>query len=230
MRNSHAKPKSCANARDDRSLMQARGMSPREPTTERLTTTVEVQAFADEARSEGRLALDTEFVWERTYAPIPCLVQVATADRLAVIDPLEGGDVDPIAQLVADPEVELLMHAPSGDLVLFARRFGVRPVRGFDGWLVAGFIGLGCSLAYDRLVERVLRIQLAHNETFSNWSKRPLSPTQVAYAADDVRHLHAIADALSRQIEARGRTVWAQTELDRRYGAGVELSDPRRAY
>src|SRR6266404_1195328 len=74
-------------------------------------------SFADEARSEGRLALDTEFIWERTYAPIPCLVQVATADRLAVIDPLEGGDVDPIAQLVADPEVELLMHAPSGDLL-----------------------------------------------------------------------------------------------------------------
>ena len=205
-------------------------MSPREPTTERLTTTAEVQAFADEARSEGRLALDTEFVWERTYAPIPCLVQVATADRLAVIDPLEGGDVDPIAQLVADPEVELLMHAPSGDLLLFARRFGVRPVRVFDVQLVAGFIGLGCSLAYDRLVERVLRIQLAHNETFSNWSKRPLSPTQVAYAADDVRHLHAIADALAREIEGRGRMAWAQDELDRRYGEDVGAPDPRHAY
>jgi ribonuclease D len=205
-------------------------MSPPERTIERLTSTAEVQAFADEARSERRLALDTEFLWERTYAPVPCLVQVATAERLAVIDPLEGGDVGPIAQLVADPEVELLMHAPSGDLLLFARRFGVRTVRVFDVQLVAGFIGLGSSLAYDRLVERVLRLQLAHNETFSNWSKRPLSPTQVAYAADDVRHLHALADALAIAIEARGRTAWAQDELDRRYGEGVGAPDPRRAY
>src|SRR6266850_1783755 len=173
-------------------------MSPTDDRIEHLTTTAEVQAFADEARAQGRVALDTEFLWERTYAPIPCLVQVATAERLAVIDPLAGGDVLPIARLVGDPEVELLMHAPSGDLLLFARRFDVRPVRVFDVQLVAGFVGLGSSLAYDRLVHRVLRIQLAHNETFSTWSKRPLSPAQVAYAADDVRHLHAIADALAR--------------------------------
>jgi ribonuclease D len=149
---------------------------------------------------------------------------------LAVVDPLEGGDVAPIAELVADPGVELLMHAPSGDLLLFARRFGVQPVRVIDVQLLAGFVGLGCSLAYDRLVERVLRIRLAHNETFTNWSKRPLSETQVAYAADDVRHLHALADTLARQIEERGRTTWAKDELDRRYGAPMSLPDPRRAY
>ena len=201
-----------------------------EPTIEHLTTTADVQRFADEARSSGRLALDTEFLWERTYAPVPCLVQVATADRLVVIDPIEGGDVAPIAHLVADPAVEVLMHAPAADLLLFARRFAVRPVRIFDVQLVAGFVGLGTSLAYDRLVERVLRIRLAHNETFSNWVKRPLSPTQVAYAADDVRHLHAITDALARDLEARGRTAWAQDELARRYGEAVGAPDPRLAY
>jgi len=201
-----------------------------EPTIERLHTTADVQRFADQARASGRVALDTEFLWERTYAPIPCLVQVATVDRLAVIDPIEGGDVTPIAQLLADPAVEVLMHAPSADLLLFTRRYEVRPVRIFDVQLVAGFVGLGTSLAYDQLVERVLRIRLAHNETFSNWVKRPLSPTQVMYAADDVRHLHAITDALSRQLEARGRTAWARDELDRRYGKGVGAPDPREAY
>jgi ribonuclease D len=200
------------------------------PGIEHLTTTAEVRAFADAARSEGRLALDTEFLWERTYAPVPCLVQVATLNRVAVIDPIERGDVGPIAELVADPHVELLMHAPSGDLVLFARRFGVEPARVIDVQLLAGFVGLGCSLAYDRLVERVLRIRLEHNETFSNWSKRPLSATQVAYAADDVRHLHAIADALARQIEKRGRAAWAEDELDRRYGARMGMQDPHQAY
>ena len=200
------------------------------PSIEHLTTTADVQRFADEARSSGRLALDTEFLWERTYAPVPCLVQVATRDRLAVIDPIAGGDVSPIADVVADPAVEILMHAPAADLLLFARRFRVRPIRIFDVQLVAGFVGLGTSLAYDRLVERVLRIRLVHNETFSNWVKRPLSATQVAYAADDVRHLHAIADALARDLEARGRTAWAQDELARRYGEAVGAPDPRQAY
>jgi ribonuclease D len=197
---------------------------------EHLSTTAEVQQFADEARASGRLALDTEFLWERTYAPVPCLVQVATRGRLAVIDPIAGGDVAPIAAVVADPAVEVLMHAPAADLLLFARRFGVRPVRIFDVQLIAGFVGLGTSLAYDRLVERVLRIRLAHNETFTNWVKRPLSPTQVAYAADDVRHLHAIADALARDLETRGRVTWAEDELARRYGEAMGAPDPRQAY
>ena len=200
------------------------------PAIEHLSSTADIQRFADEARAVGRIALDTEFLWERTYAPVPCLVQVATADRIAVIDPIEGGDVAPIADVVADPAVEVLMHAPAADLLLFVRRYGVRPVRIYDVQLVAGFVGLGSSLAYDRLVERVLRVRLAHNETFSNWVKRPLSPTQVAYAADDVRHLHAIAEALRRDLEARGRTAWAEDELARRYGAGVGAPDPRQAY
>ncbi len=216
-------------ARDDRSDTSPR-MPAADPTTELLSTSAEVSAFADEARAEGRLALDTEFVWERTYAPVACLVQVATSRRIAVVDPLEGGDLAPIASLVGDPDVELLMHAPSADLLLFAHRFGVRPIRVFDIQLLAGFVGLGSSLAYDRIVERVLRVRLVHNETFSDWSKRPLSPTQVAYAADDVRYLHAIADKLAGDLEARGRTVWARDELERRYGDGVGTPDPQRAY
>src|SRR5262249_48826439 len=90
--------------------------------------------------------------------------------------------------------------------------------------------GLGASLPYDRLVERVLGVRLAHNETFSNWSKRPLSETQIAYAADDVRYLHAVATGLGRDLEARGRTAWARGELARRYGGAIGAVDPERAY
>ncbi|MEO6030277.1 MAG: HRDC domain-containing protein, partial [Candidatus Binatia bacterium] len=205
-------------------------MTPPAPPIEHLSSTADVERFADEARAAGRLALDTEFLWERTYAPVPCLVQVATADRIAVIDPIAGGDVAPIAALMADPTVEVLMHAPAADLLLFARRYQVRPIRIFDVQLVAGFLGLGTSLAYDRLVERVLHVRLVHNETFSNWVKRPLSATQIEYAADDVRHLHAIADALHADLAKRGRTAWAEDELARRYGAGVSAPDPRQAY
>ncbi len=197
---------------------------------EQLTTPAEVERLAADARAAGRIGLDTEFLWERTYAPVPCLVQVAAAERIAILDPIAGVDVTPIAALVADPAVEVIMHAPAADLVLFARRFGVKPTRIFDVQLVAGFVGLGTSLAYERLVDRALRVHLEHNETFSNWVKRPLSPTQIAYAADDVRHLHALADTLTRDLAKRGRTAWAEDELARRYGAATAAPDPRQAY
>ena len=203
-----------------------------------MTTAIEhlrdpagVAAFAADARSEGRLALDTEFVWERTYSPVPCLLQLATAERLAVLDPLEDVDVGPIAELVGDPAVQLVMHAPAGDLLLFATRYGVRATNVFDTQLAAGFVGYGISMAYDRLVERALSVTLTHNETFSDWSRRPLTEAQIAYAADDVRYLFALADALVKQLEDMGRRPWAEDEIARRYGAAATIEpDPQRAY
>ena len=198
---------------------------------EHLTDPAAVRAFAADARAEGRLALDTEFVWERTYSPVPCLLQLATAERLAVLDPLEEVDVGPISELVADPAVQLVMHAPAGDLLLFATRYGVRATNVFDTQLAAGFVGYGISMAYDRLVERALNVTLKHNETFSDWSRRPLTETQIAYAADDVRYLFALADALVGQLGEMGRRSWAEDEIARRYGPDATIEpDPQRAY
>ena len=198
---------------------------------EHLRDPADVEAFAAEARSEGRLALDTEFVWERTYSPVPCLLQLATADRLAVLDPLEDVDVGPIAQLVGDPAVQLVMHAPAGDLLLFATRYGVRATSVFDTQLAAGFVGHGISMAYDRLVERVAGVTLTHNETFSDWSRRPLTDAQIQYAADDVRYLFAVADALLAKLDEMGRRSWAEDEITRRYGPAATIEpDPQRAY
>jgi len=198
---------------------------------EHLRHPADVEAFAAEARSEGRLALDTEFVWERTYSPVPCLLQLATANRLAVLDPLEDVDVGPIAQLVGDPAVQLVMHAPAGDLLLFATRYGVRATSVFDTQLAAGFVGHGISMAYDRLVERVAGVTLTHNETFSDWSRRPLTDAQIQYAADDVRYLFAVADALLAKLDEMGRRSWAEDEITRRYGPAATIEpDPQRAY
>jgi len=198
---------------------------------EHLRDPADVAAFAAEARSEGRLALDTEFVWERTYSPVPCLLQLATANRLAVLDPLEDVDVGPIAQLVGDPAVQLVMHAPAGDLLLFATRYGVRATSVFDTQLAAGFVGHGISMAYDRLVERVAGVTLTHNETFSDWSRRPLTDAQIQYAADDVRYLFAVADALVAKLDEMGRRSWAEDEITRRYGPDATIEpDPQRAY
>ena len=198
---------------------------------EHLRDAAEIRAFAETARSEGRLALDTEFVWERTYSPVPCLLQLATAGRVVVVDPLEDVDVGPIAEIVADPAVQLVMHAPAGDLLLFATRYGVRATSVFDTQLAAGFVGHGISMAYDRLVERVAGVALQHNETFSDWSRRPLTEAQIEYAADDVRYLFAVADALVAKLDEMGRRSWAEDEIARRYGTGATIEpDPQRAY
>jgi ribonuclease D len=187
--------------------------------------------FADVARAEGRVALDTEFWWERTYAPVLCLLQAATRERIVLIDPEEGGAVAPIAALVVDPAVELVMHAPAADLLLFALREDSRATNVFDTQVAAGFAGFGAGAGYERLVEAALGVRLQHNETFSDWRRRPLSETQLAYAADDVRYLLPLYDKLREHLGRLGRQAWADDELRDRFGDPSRIEpDPERAW
>jgi ribonuclease D len=200
-------------------------------TVDILTTPEEVEQLVADVRAAGRCALDTEFVWERTYAPVLCLVQVATPDRVAVVDPIRGAPLEPIAQLVADPDVEVVMHAPAGDLAAFALHHGARPAAVYDTQLAAGFAGLGGSLSLERLVEATVHVALRHDEGFTDWSRRPLTPTQVEYAADDVRHLLAAADDIRRRLRESGREAWADEEIERRFGPDAAVvQDPATAW
>jgi ribonuclease D len=198
---------------------------------ERITSGAALDDLLATARSEGRCALDTEFVWERTYAPRLCLAQIATADRVAVIDPLEGASLEPVAALVADPGVTCVMHAPAADLTGFGLHYGVQPHHVFDVQLAAGFAGLGGSLSLERVIDQSVGVQLHHAEGFTDWSKRPLTPVQVEYAADDVRHLLAAADALAARLEQLGRLSWAHEEMERRFGPeAAVVQDPDQAW
>jgi ribonuclease D len=198
---------------------------------EQVTSARGVTLLADEAREQGRCAIDTEFVWERTYAPTLCLVQVATADRLLIIDPLRGAPLRPLADLLADAGVQKVMHAPSGDLAAFVLHFGVEPRNVYDVQLAAGFAGLGGSLALSRLVEAALRTRLEHAEGFTDWQQRPLTEQQVRYAADDVRYLLQAADLLQERLQRSGRADWAAEEMQRRFGPGAPIvQDPGAAW
>ena len=198
---------------------------------EQITDAAGVESLLADARSAGRCALDTEFVWERTYAPVLCLVQIATPERLAVIDPLLGAPLEPVARLIADGSVRKAMHAPSGDLTGFALHFGTSAAAVFDAQLAAGFAGHGGSLSLERMLDHSIGVRLKHAEGFSDWSKRPLTDLQLAYAADDVRHLLAAMDALERRLTELGRDRWANEEMERRYGPGAQLvQDPQQAW
>jgi ribonuclease D len=198
---------------------------------EQITTGATLGPLLDQARAEGTCAVDTEFVWERTYAPALCLVQLATAERLAVIDPLAGAPLDPLAELMADPAVEKVMHAPSGDLAAFVLHHDVRPRNVFDTQVAAGFAGYGGSPSLERLLDQAVGVRLRHDEGFTDWSRRPLTPTQIEYAADDVRYLLDAARALRTRLAGQGREAWVDEEMAQRYGDGAKLvQDPELAW
>jgi ribonuclease D len=198
---------------------------------ERINSAAGLEPLLDAARREGRCALDTEFVWERTYAPALSLIQIATANRVAVIDPLEGAPAAPVADLVADPGVTKVMHAASGDLAAFLLHHGARPAAILDTQLAAGFAGVGGSLSLERLLDATLGVHLPHDEGFTDWQRRPLTETQVAYAAADVSHLLAAADVLDERSEKLGRRAWLEEELEARFGPSAAIvQDPAVAW
>lgn len=190
-----------------------------------------VEAVAERAREAGRMALDFEFLWERTYAPLPCLAQIAVEDQIFLIDPVEGAPLEPVADLVNDPAVTVVMHAPSADLTLLALRGELRPTSLVDVQIVAGFVGLGAGQGLAVLLERVLRVRLDKGERYTDWSRRPLSRGQSEYAAADVAHLLPLADELHARAERLGRTEWVAEEHARRYGPDARFTtDPDAAW
>jgi ribonuclease D len=199
-------------------------------TIEQITDSAALAGLLADARSAGRCALDTEFVWERTYAPVLCLVQIATPARLAVVDPLRGAPLEPVAELMSDRSVVKAMHAAGADLTAFALHFGAPAAAVFDTQLAAGFAGYGGSLSLERLLDQVVHVRLKHAEGFTDWSKRPLTEAQVAYAADDVRHLLDAMDALERRLGEQGRDRWAHEEMARRYDGALLIQDPDEAW
>ncbi len=164
-------------------------------------------------RESGRFAFDTEFVSEETFEPVLCLVQVATRDRLVIVDPLAVGDLSPFWDIVLDPEVGLVMHAASEDLRICKFQAGQVPSHVFDVQIAAGLVGLGYPLSLGNLANQVLRITLSGGETRTDWRRRPLSESQLRYALDDVRHLLVLVDRLEAQLDRLGRRSWAEAEF-----------------
>ena len=146
------------------------------------------------------VAVDTEFMRVDTFYPIAGLLQVCEGERAYLIDPLLIDDWTPFAELLQDPAVVKVLHACSEDLEVFLRLTGSLPSPLFDTQLAAGYLNLGFSMGYSRLVQAVLDIELPKGETRSDWLQRPLSETQVSYAAEDVLHLAEVYGRLQQQL------------------------------
>ena len=190
------------------------------------------------ATEHGRLAIDTEFVSERRYQAQLCLVQVAVPDpgseegvRTEVLDPLgdQPPDPRPLARALADPEVEVIVHAGRQDVAIMRRTWDTDVTRVFDTQVGAGFLGYGNQEGYESLVKRVLGVKLRGGEGFTRWDKRPLTDKQLSYAADDARCLLALGSAVERELADRGRLEWAREEC-RVVEESEDLRTPEKAY
>ncbi len=181
-----------------------------------ITTKRELEDVWGAAKAAGSVALDTEFVWERTYHPQLGIVQAALPDgRAFLIDAVALPQLDGLGEVLADPGIELLLHDALQDLQILARHTGRNPRNVFDTRRAAGFTGRPATLSLGNLLRDVLDIDLAKEATRSNWLQRPLSESQLTYAREDVLHLHALADRLKSGAENVGNKSALAEEMAR---------------
>jgi ribonuclease D len=186
-------------------------------------------SLAAQARADGRVALDTEFMGEGRYRTLLCLVQLAVADdtaglRIELVDPLrEDLDGTPLAQTLADPSVEVVVHAGRQDVALVRRRFQTEVRNVFDTQVAAGFAGMAAQCSYETLLSQLLGVRVSKSASFTRWDARPLSHEQLAYAREDVVHLLELAAELQRRLAGLGRLEWARQEC-----AALESSSDTR--
>jgi ribonuclease D len=174
--------------------------------------------LAADAKIAGRFAFDTEFMGEGRYRTLLCLIQLAVpdgagTDHIELIDPLEQ-DLEgaPLAAILADPAIQVVVHAGRQDVALVRRRFATEVRNVFDTQIAAGFAGLGAQCSYDTLLAEILDVRLAKSASFTRWDTRPLSPEQLGYAREDVVHLLALSAELEQRLSALGRLQWAREE------------------
>lgn len=176
------------------------------------------------------IGLDTEFVRERTYYPRPALVQVSDAQGVLLVDPTEISDYGPLAEVLADPAVLTVMHACGEDLEVLDVMTGTTPHWVFDTQLAAAFAGRRFSLGYRELVATLLDLTLDKGETRSNWLRRPLSPSQLHYAALDVLYLLPLYRRLSSALDRLHRTSWLEEEIEHQRRARAADNQPEASY
>ncbi len=177
-----------------------------------VTTAAALEDVLAHVRAKGVFAFDTEFIGEESYWPRICLVQLATTERVALVDALVLTDLRPVLELVADPALLTLVHAGTQDLEPVHRLLGKAPANTLDVQVAAAFAEMPWPAGLEKLVERFAGHRIGKGHTFTNWDARPLSASQLRYAADDVRYLPLVWERLRAELTERGSLEWAMRE------------------
>jgi ribonuclease D len=180
-----------------------------------ISTQSELDAACAAWRQAGTFAFDTEFIRDETFDAILCLIQVADADGVTLVDTMQPMDLAGFWSLVSDPALEKVVHAGKEDFELCLRATGETPHNVFDVQIACGFVGLGYPLSLARVVSGLLNKTLHKGQTMTDWARRPLTPEQLEYAVEDVRHLLAAHAKLRGRLEKYKRLEWAREEFVR---------------
>jgi len=180
----------------------------------------------DTLRSSPILALDTEFMREKTYFAQFCLIQIATEREIFIIDPLSVGNLQPLIELLYDTNIVKILHAARQDLELFYDLEGRVPAPIFDTQIAATVLGFADQIGYANLVHKILGVQLDKSHARTDWSTRPLSEQQLSYAADDVRYLIQLYPEIIQRLETLGRQNWLEEDFAALSDSAQYQNDP----
>lgn len=196
-----------------------------------IQSTEQLAVFCEGLRGDRFVTVDTEFMREKTYWPLLCLVQVAGADEARCIDPLaEGIDLTPLMDLMRDRSVLKVFHAARQDLEIFHRHMGELPRPIFDTQVAAMVCGFGDQVSYETLATRLAKARIDKSMRFTDWSRRPLSDKHLAYALSDVTHLREVYRKLVDKLSSTGRAHWLDQEMSALTDPAVYETDPADAW
>lgn len=195
-----------------------------------VSTDSELRAVLDAITGTPWVAIDTEFMREKTYFPQLCLIQIATSDHIACIDPQTIQDPSPLYALLHDPAILKVFHAAGQDLEVLYLASAKVPAPVFDTQVAASLLGHGEQIGYANLVQAVLEHPLDKSQTRTDWSQRPLRPEQLSYAQDDVRYLVPLYERLEQELRTRGRLDWMQPEMEALTQPESYAAKPRDAW
>ncbi len=174
----------------------------------------DLEAFIQRASTSSVLAVDTEFLREKTYYPKLCLMQMATDDEVVIIDPFAVDDLRVLRELFENEAIVKLFHAGHQDIEIIIYDIGCVPKPVFDTQVAAALLGQSQQIGYAPLVSSLCGVKLKKADSFTDWSARPLSESQLKYAADDVIYLPEMYEKMTRLLSEKGRLSWLDTEFE----------------
>lgn len=200
-------------------------------TMDLITTTDELAAVCSRMATHPFVTVDTEFLRETTYYPLLCVAQMASPAEAVVIDALATGiDLAPFFALMANEKIVKVFHAARQDIEIVWNMAKTIPHPIVDTQVAAMVLGYGDSISYDQLVQRITGDTLDKSHRFTDWTRRPLSDAQIAYAVSDVTHLRDVYLKLATDLEKQARSNWVEAEMDVLTSPETYRADPERAW
>ena len=196
-----------------------------------IKETSELKSFAAELSEKPFIAVDTEFMREKTFWPILCLIQVAADETEAIIDPLSDGlNLTPLLDVLQNPGVVKVFHAARQDIEIFYRLISDVPAPLFDTQIAAMACGFGDQIGYEPLMRTLVKAKIDKGSRFTDWARRPLTDAQLAYALSDVTHLRDAYPILREKLCAADREHWVEEEMQALLNADLYYVKPENAW